>query len=551
MNTRIIQRLLLLTALLMASLSPALGQEKSTADLISAIKSAKGAARIQAIDQLGAQGGEAAVKPLVGLLSDPSAEVRAHAAAALGAVGEPAKSAVPAIIELLKDEDPVVRRQAAQAVAAIRPGPQVTVPLGVKLLEDADPGVRLRILDAVSQAGPAAVPGLIEALSNQKAAYWACLVLREMGPAAKDAVPALTVLLKDPRPEIRREAVLALAAMDAAAAPAADEIAALLNDDHVAIAATFALARMGKVTGDAEAVIRKNAGSQNALLSTTSLWAVAKTHPDDAALRRDATRKLIAALKHEDPFVRVQAARALAALPPAPEITMPIWEEAMADADETTVRHALDALAQLGAAAVPRLVRALENEHHRLEVIYVLTQIGPDAAPATEALANLASDPDEQVAHESLIALAAIGPGAKAAAPELAARLREADSARAAAIAYALGKIDPGAPAARSALAKSLKSDDPHVALLSAWALAQGDALSADLASQAVPVLIAGLKSPTAEARQGAAEALGRLGKLAASAVPALEAAREDEDPSVRDAAQAALAAIEGAKKPK
>ncbi len=37
-------------------------------------------------------------------------------------------------------------------------------------------------------------------------------------------------------------------------------------------------------------------------------------------------------------FVRVAAARALAALPPAPEITAPIWEKAMKDADETTMR---------------------------------------------------------------------------------------------------------------------------------------------------------------------------------------------------------------------
>jgi HEAT repeat protein len=551
MNTSHIKLFFLVVALAPASLSSALGQEQSAAELITAIKSAQGDARVQAIDQLGAVGGDAAVKPLSGLLSDPSAEVRAHAAAALGAVGDPAKSAVPAIVQLLRDEDPIVRRQAVHAIMAIRPGPQVTVPLAVKLLEDSDPGVRLRILDAISQAGPAALPGLIEALSNEKAAYWACLVLREMGPAAKDAVPALTARLKDSRPEIRREAVLALAAMDEAAAPSAKEIAALLNDEQVAIPATYALARLGKVSGDVEALIRKNAGSQNALLSTTSLWALAKARPDDAALRRDATRKLIAALKHDDPFVRVQAARALAALPPAPEITTPIWEEAMADADETTIRHALDAMAQLGAAAVPRLTAALENEKHRLEVIYVLTHIGPEAAPAAEALANLASDPNEQVAHEALLALAAIGPGAKAAAPKLVARLGEADTANSAAIAYTLGKVDPASPAVRAALAKSLKSDDQHVALLSAWALAQGDSLSTNLASQAVPVLAAGLKSPSAEARQGAAEALGRLGKLAAPAVPALEAAREDEEPSVREAAQAALAAIAGAKNSK
>jgi HEAT repeat protein len=336
--------------------------------------------------------------------------------------------------------------------------------------------------------------------------------------------------------------------MDEAGESAAESLAPLLKDEQVAATVTYALARIGKLPPGAEMTIRGNVNSQDAFLSTTSLWALAKLHPDDAALRRDVTRRLIKALKNEDPFVRVQAARGLAALPPAPEITAPIWEEAMADADETTVRLALDAVAQLGASAVPRLIAALEIEKHRLEVIYILANIGPDAAPATEALANLTADPNEQIAHEAVLALASIGPGAKAAAPKLAARLAEGDEANAAALAYALGKIDPGAPAAQAALRKALKSDDPHFALSAAWALAQVESPSADLASQTVPVLAAGLKSPLPAARQGAAEALGRLGGLAKSAVPALEGALKDEAPEVREAAQAALAAIGGKK---
>jgi HEAT repeat protein len=440
-----------------------------------------------------------------------------------------------------------VRRQAVQSLLAIRPGGQVTIPLFVKLLEDADPGVRLRILTAMTEAGPEATPRLIEALANDDAAYWACLVARELGPVAKDAVPALTKRLQDARPEIRREAVLALAAMDGAAEPAIEPIAALLKDEQIATAATYALGRIGKIPRSAEAIMRRNVSSQDALLSTTSLWALAKTHPEDAAMRRDVTRRLIGRLKDQDPFVRVQAARALSALPPAPEITGPIWQEAIKTADETTIRHALDALAQLGAPAVPRLIEALKHENYRLEVIYVLAHIGPPAAPATPALAKLLADPNEQVAHEAALALAAIGPGAKEAAPELLARLEQVEDANAPAIVYALGKIDPGAAEVQAALAKALKSDDPHIALAAAWGLAQVDAPSDDLAAQVVPVLVGGLKSPLPVARQGAAEALARLGPLAKEAAPALEAALNDEEPAVREAIQKALTAV-GAK---
>ncbi len=150
----------------------------------------------------------------------------------MGEIGTPAKPAVPALVELAKDPDETVRRQVVKAVMKIRPGPQVMVPLCVKLLEDSDPGVRIRILHAIAEAGPKAVPGLIVALKNEKAAYWACLVLREIGPAAKDAVPALVDKLQDPRPEIRREAILALAAMGDAATAAVEPIAATLGDEH-------------------------------------------------------------------------------------------------------------------------------------------------------------------------------------------------------------------------------------------------------------------------------------------------------------------------------
>ncbi len=177
---------------------------ETTSALVGKLTSADESVRLQAIDQLGARGEKAAeaVAPLTELLKDSSVEVRAHAARSLGEIVVPAKPAVAALAQLVKDPDETVRRQAVRAVMAIRPGPQITVPLAVDLLEDSDPGVRIRILHAVADAGPKAVPALIVALKNEKAAYWACLVLREIGPAAKDAVPALVEKLQDPRPEI-------------------------------------------------------------------------------------------------------------------------------------------------------------------------------------------------------------------------------------------------------------------------------------------------------------------------------------------------------------
>ena len=546
-----LRRILLLCGTLGALLlavSVSWGAPPSVKDLIGALKSSDEAAQVKAIDQLGAKGAKAAdaVAPLTELLKASSAKVRAHAAVSLGEIGAAAKPSVPAIAELLKDADDSVRRQAVKAVIRIRPGPEVTVPLCVKLLEDSDPGVRLRILHAIAQAKAEAMPGLVAALKNDKAAYWACIVLREIGPAGKEAVPALTERLSDPRPEIRREAALALGAMEKAGAAAAPQLARLLGDEHARNAATVALGQIGQIPSDAETQIRANAKGSDRLLSTVSLWALARVHPEDKQIRREAGERLVAALKDPDTYVRVAAARALAALPPAPEVMLPIWEKTLQDADATTVHHALDALAALGPAAVPRLVDALKHEKIRPQLISILGRMGPDAAPAAQALAGLLGDRSERVASEAAMALGRIGPAAKAAVPALTQSLEQRESPVADAAAFALGKIGPGAAAAEPALRKAVNSPQASLAVVSAWALVRVCPKSAQAAAIVVPVLVKGLGSPVAKFRQGAAEALGELGPLGKDAAAPLEKALGDKNKSVRDAAEKALKSIRG-----
>ncbi|MGA2796097.1 MAG: HEAT repeat domain-containing protein [Thermoguttaceae bacterium] len=525
----------------------ALAVDSSVKEFTGQLKSSDEAARLKAIDELGLQGGKAAeaVAPLTGLLKDKSAVVRAHAARALGEIGAPAKSAAAELASLLKDPDETVRRQTVQALHAIRPGPQVMLPLLTKLLEDSDPGVQMRILHAIAEAGPAAVPGLIEALKNDKTTYWACIVLREIGPAAKDAAPALAEKLKDPRPEIRREAVLTLGALNEAAIPVLPQIAAALDDEDARSAATFVMGQLGKIPANAEAKIRANAKSDDKFLSTVSLWALARVHPEDKELCRQATTQLVDRLKEQDPFVRVAAARALAALPPAPEITLPILEKALKDADTTTIQHALDALASLGPQAVPRLVDILkQHKELRVQVAYTLGQIGPGAAAATEALAGLVADEDFNVSTEAVLALAKIGPAAASAVPALMAALQKEHCPNAHAIIYALGKIGPKAAAAEPLLLKDMNDKDSPLAVISAWSFTQIQPRSAKTAAKAVPVLVAGLSDSLPETRKAAAEALGDLGPLARDAIPALQKAANDDSKSVRDAAAKALESI-------
>lgn len=487
------------------------------------------------------------VASAVALLADPSAEVRARAAQSLGALGEAAKPAAAELTALLNDDDPAVRRQAVGALAAIQPEPEVMIPLFTKLLEDSDPGVQLRVLQALADAGEAAVPGLIKALDADETEYWACVVLRDIGPAAKDAVPALTEKLNDPREEIQIQAILALGAMGEAALSAVPQIAAALGNEHVAPVATFALGQLGSIPGDAEPVIRSNAQSGHPGLRTVSLWTLARVHLDDLEVRRAAMTELIARLKDERPQIRAVAARGLAALPPAPEVAVPLWEEAMKDADATIVLHALDAIASLGAPAVPRLASLLDtHEQLRVEVTYILGQMGPEAAAATEALAGLLADEDVHLATEAALALGKIGPAAKSAVPALCAVLEHDDEKNSHSLILALGKIGPDAAEALPLVLKAMESEDKALAVLAAWTLVRiQPASSKEPAAKAVPVLIAGLEDPLPETRKTAAETLGSLGALAREAVPALEKAKEDDVEAVREAAAEALEAID------
>ena len=101
-----------------------------------------------------------------------------------------------------------------------------------------------------------------------------------------------------------------LGALGNAAKPALPELAKLLTDETSRIAATFVMGQLGEIPKDAEATIRANAKSDDGMLSSTSLWALARVHPEDKELRKETTEKLVELLKDKSSTVRAMAARA-------------------------------------------------------------------------------------------------------------------------------------------------------------------------------------------------------------------------------------------------
>jgi hypothetical protein len=104
--------------------------------------------------------------------------------------------------------------------------------------------------------------------------------------------------------------------------------------------------------------------------------------------------------------------------------------------------------------------------------------------------------------------------------------------------AEALGRIGRSASAARPGLAERLHDEHELVRICAARALGRLGT------PDSVPPLLEALRDPSEYVRWEAVEALAWLGHDARAALPALEAAQQDESRNVRDAADAAIRQI-------
>jgi HEAT repeat protein len=127
--------------------------------------------------------------------------------------------------------------------------------------------------------------------------------------------------------------------------------------------------------------------------------------------------------------------------------------------------------------------------------------LSPESVRAVEQLKS----PDARERWEATQALGDLGPEVELAAPALIEALKTEQVAGLRwGYVWALGQIGPAAPGVVDTLAEALSDPDDHV-------------------------------------RHEAAKALGSMGKAARSALPALEAARGDENSVVDDAIEAAI----------
>ncbi|MCU0511527.1 MAG: HEAT repeat domain-containing protein [Anaerolineae bacterium] len=137
-------------------------------------------------------------------------------ASAIKLLGEAAYApAVPHLTELVRDADPGTRYLAAMALSKIGDEAESAVPVLLVALRADDMYLRMAITAALISIGQPAVPGLVKALFDQKAAVRraSAKALGKIGN--KDAINALKVAAFDADPGVSRLAAEALTRLEA------------------------------------------------------------------------------------------------------------------------------------------------------------------------------------------------------------------------------------------------------------------------------------------------------------------------------------------------
>lgn len=166
--------------------------QASAADLAKHLRSKDSVERLRAANELGKLGAGAAsaVAALGSALGDEIPEVRNAAADALGKVGKPAVAVVGKALADDKRQLAALRAIGQLGAAAVELLPAVTKLWPPNKVDGTAIG------DCLRAVGEPAVPHLITCLSDNAISLDVCNVLRDLGPKAKAAVPALLQLME-------------------------------------------------------------------------------------------------------------------------------------------------------------------------------------------------------------------------------------------------------------------------------------------------------------------------------------------------------------------
>jgi HEAT repeat protein len=406
--------------------------------------------------------GEPAVAALVRLAQAPTPLHRVRAAEALGRIGTPARAAVPDVLKLLNDQTAGVRRAAVVALGRIAPGDKEVAAALARARDDRAVEVRRVAVRALGEVGAAALPVLSAALrdADEDTAYGAVGALSRLGPPA---VPALEKVLQSRSPLVRRLAVVALAriGLDTQGAAAAVLAAARDPDREVRRMAVALLDRPRRDLPAAVAALGKGVGDRAVTVRRAAVFALWMLGTD----ARPAAAPLARALGDADMEVRRGSLHALRVIGPGARAAVPAVERLLHEGTDhsgapTLSAEAAATIARIDPDAVATLTRALKDAAYPVRVAAgdALARLGAKAVPALLELVD--AGPRVETRQQAIHALGMLAAEAKTIVPRLARLLGDRNPAVRGAAAEALGSLGPAAASALPALRKMAADPD-------------------------------------------------------------------------------------------
>ncbi len=304
-----------------------------------------------------AEYGSPAIEPLIRAMKSPKAIVRRGAMGALEFITPRPTNAIPALIEALKDRDENARYQAIESLATIGiPGDKATLGLVAKVLKDDSVEVRCAMLHTFwswygmggRPAPPAAIPLLIDALNdkNPEVRDEALDAIAPMGPSAKDAAPALIEALRSKEfSKLRTKIVRVLGCIGPAAKAAVPDLLELLKEGDVDLR-NWTMGALGGIGTSANAAvpeILKVAQGKNKGDRCIAIRALGGIGPD----AKDAVPTLIEALNTDNPDTdpNDDVLKALRGIGPAAKAAVPALVQLARDHQAKSYRRRDAALA--------------------------------------------------------------------------------------------------------------------------------------------------------------------------------------------------------------
>lgn len=484
--------------------------------------------------------------PLPGLLLEAlkntsNAETRAAAAGVLAQIGEQAKETFGALATAaLSDPDADVRKAAAAALPELHAGSDTALPIFVKLLEDRRGSGWEGALRGLIDLGPVAMPVLPKLLpellsalrtdpSYSEVPLLAAEAVGMIGPAARQAVPLLVRLMNwqdiavwpdsgpsgsTPQSRLQQAALSALS--EVAPAEALPHLIKSLQNKNawVVQSAADAIASIGPPAREAAMPL-----------------AHAIVTEDDKVDYYGLNESLFKALLSVDEHVLIQNLIKIGQKRPYALMEFDMLAGAVADP----------------AAYITPLVRLLKagsTEPAERAAAMLLGSFGANTPTAAEALGQLLGDKSANLQIEVAQTLQAMGPAAKPALPYLLARLKATDDVDRWGAIGVLEAIGPEAVAAAPRLleiVRERRADDIE-RVSAAFALKAVGGKTEDLVAPLTEIV----ETTTAQARAGAAELLGDIGPSAATAIPSLQRALATGKPYVRTQAAQSLWLLTG-----